>query len=300
MLFTSGGTGRLHGRLSVYYHSEAPTPTAGAGADGDEESDSDSDRDDETVMTESNMLGDSMYDLDSDDDEDEGEDGVDFNYKRAKSFQSASGSLKQKRLRLGPPQDTEVRGKKVPPQLQLKKVEALLYKFSLGVSVELVHARPRAEHRGPESTDGIDATATGMTSPSPEVLANVKKRAKKVTCDDFDKLLGLESGSGNPIHRIMSSFMGPLMRMIRVAVFLIRVSFNVTTWRDPFLSFWVLMTLTFSCIILLVIPWRFFFMVSSMILLGPQVSTHEMLFVLSFSAQLYLPYPSCFCSRTSV
>jgi hypothetical protein len=258
----------------VYYHTEEPTHNTGAGNEDGDDSDSESDRDDETVMTESQMMGDSLFDLDSDEDAENGEEeGVDFNYKRAMAYQTAdSVTSKQRRLRLGPPQDTEVRGRKVPPQLQLKKVETLLYKWSMGVSVEMVHAPPRLEHRGTVSLDGLDTASTGMTAPSPEVMASVMKRSKKVATDDFDRLLGLESGSANPIHRIMSSFMGPLMRMIRVVVYLLRVAFNVSTWRDPYLSFWVLVLLCFVCVLLIVFPWRMFFLVTSSVCLGPQVS----------------------------
>jgi hypothetical protein len=268
---TTGDTGRLHGRLSVYYTTEEPAQNAGQGSDDEGDSDSNSDHDDETVMTESHMIGDSLFDLDSDEDgENEEEEGVDFNYKRAMAYQTTNAvTSTQRRLRLGPPQDTEVKGKKVPPQLQLKKVENLLYKFSLGVSVELVHAPPQ---RGEVNLDALDPALTGMTAPSPEVLANVKKRSKKGSTDEFDKLLGLESGSANPIHRIMSSFMGPLMRMIRVPVYLLRVAFNVSTWRDPYLSFWVLVLLCFVCFLLVIFPWRIFFFVVSLVCLGPQVS----------------------------
>lgn len=237
----------------------------------------DSERDDETVMTESQMVGDTMFDLESEGEEEEemNMEGVDFNYKRAMTHQSSGVITSKRRLRLGPPQDTDVSGRKVPPQLQLKKVETLLYKLSRGISVELVHAPPLAEQT---VTAPVDVAATGMIPPSAEVQANVMKKARKLTYDDFDKLLGLQSRTGNPIHRIMSSFMGPLMRMIRVGVYLIRISFNVTTWRDPYLSFWVLVMLSSLCLLLIVFPWRLFFLASSVVCLGPQVRAPGMLF----------------------
>jgi hypothetical protein len=253
----------------VYYTPAAPT--AESGSVGEDESDLDSDRDDETVMTESQMIGDTMFDLESEGEEEEmNMEGVDFNYKRAMTLQSNEVNAKR-RIRLGPPQDTEVSGRKVPPQLQLKRVETMLYKVSRSVSVELVHAPPRAVRPGAVSTDGQSVASSGMTAPSAEVQASVMKKAKKIPYDDFDKLLGLQSRNANPVHRIMSSFMGPLMRMIRVGVYLMRISFNVTTWRDPYLSFWVLVMLTSLCLLLIIFPWRFFFLISSVICLGPQV-----------------------------
>ena len=262
------GTGRLHGRLSVYYTTELPTSAENADED---DSDVDSDRDDETVMTESQMIGDSLYDLDSDNDDEDYEmnlEGTDYNYKLAMTSQPKGGAY-DRRLRIGPPQDTDLSGgNKVPPQVQLKKVEALLHKFSRSISVEMVHAAPTLEKK--ETVDSL--VSSGMTAPSRELQDKMTKKAKKLMYDDFDKLLGLQSRNANPLHRIMSSFMGPLMRMIRVAIFLIRISFNVTTWRDPYLSFWVLMMLSSLCFLLIFFPWRAFFFVASVVCLGPQVS----------------------------
>jgi hypothetical protein len=262
-----GGTGRLHGRLSVYYTTELPTSSDNADED---DSDRDSDRDDETVMTESQMLGDSLYDLDSDHDDEDYEmnlEGTDYNYKLAMTAKPKGGAY-DRRLRIGPPQDTDLSGgNKIPPQVQLKKVEALLHKFSRSISVEMVHAPPISE-----KTDTVDSAApSGMTAPSRELQDKMTKKAKKLMYDEFDKLLGLHSRNANPVHRIMSSFMGPLMRMIRVVIFLVRISFNVSTWRDPYLSFWVLMMLCSLCFILIFFPWRAFFLVASVICLGPQV-----------------------------
>ena len=98
---------------------------------------------------------------------------------------------------------------------------------------------------------------------------HLQKKMKKLQLDDFDKLLGLRARSGNPVNRIMGSFMGPLMRMMRVPIYLARVMFHVTTWRDPYLTFWVFLFLIALCFILIIFPWRMFFMVSSVLCLGP-------------------------------
>ena len=233
----------------------------------------DSERDDETVMTESQMLSDNMFDLESDADEDEGcIEGMDSDYKRAMILQKGN-AVEKRRIRLGPPQDSDVVGRKVPPQLQLKKVENMLNKVSSGVAVELVHAPPVAR-ASKSDTVSVSMVDSGMTAPSADLNMKMSKKARKIAFDDFDKLLGLQSKSGNPIHRIMSSFMGPLMRMIRIGVFVIRLSFNIGTWRDPYLSFWVLVGLSVICLILIVFPWRSFFGLLSLICLGPQVSSY--------------------------
>jgi hypothetical protein len=259
-----GGTSRLHGRLSVYY-SAAPADDLGGGSGDEDDSEvSDSDHDDETIMTESNMVGDSMFDVDSenDDDEEMGVEAADFNYKRAMSQQD-NQAITQKRIRLGPPQDADVTGsKKVPPQLQLKKVEQLVYKTTMNISVERVAAPP------PNKFTGGD---TSGRSGDVDLPPNFQKKAKKPPLDDFDKLLGLHSKSANPVLRIMSSFMGPMMRILQVPVYVIRVAFNVTTWRDPYLTFWVFVSLVLTCLILIVFPWRSFFLLFTSLCFGPQV-----------------------------
>jgi hypothetical protein len=250
--------------------------------DEDDDSDMDSDHDDETVMTESQMIGDNMFDIESDN-EDEEEEHTDFNYRPAMDSQS-EGPIAKRRLRLGPPQDSDVSGKKVPPQVTLKHVEIKLNKLSLHVASELVHAPPRLQQVDVSIPENDAYASTGMTAPSVEIQNRARKKAKKIHYDDFDKLLGLQSRSANPVHRIMSSFMGPLMRMIRVPVYLMRISFNVTTWRDPFLSFWVLVMLITMCFILIIFPWRSFFFLASALCLGPQVCR---IFALSVIVILY-------------
>jgi len=286
----------------VYYIPEAK-PESGSGADDDDDDDDsmqDSDRDDETVMTESQMIGDSMFDLDDAEEEEEDgiTDGMDSDYKRALAFQSGEDSTRR-RIRVGPPQDCDVLGRKVPPQLTLKRVENMLNKFSGNVSLELVHAPPRAlsASRSDSLDNAASSSTTGMAAPSAALQAKIDKKARKLAYDDFDKLLGLQSRNANPIHRIMSSFMGPIMRMIRVGVFLVRLSFNVTTWRDPYLSFWVLVMLCLLCLILIVFPWRSFFTLMSVVCLGPQVSLQSSVSSTTLPAHSRL---SQLCFRISV
>jgi hypothetical protein len=254
----------------VYYAAAPATENEAGASDEEEDSEEDSDRDDETVMTETQLIGDSMFDLESDPDEDDDEpmEGLDFNYKRAMMKQTERARAVMRRIRLGPPQDIDVQGKKIPPQVILKRVENTLHKVSLRISQELIHERPQAHRVGATSfTDNQSSSAA-----TKEQIPPMSKRAKKLQLDDFDKLLGLQSRTNNPINRIASSFLGPLMRMIRVGVYLIRIAFNVSTWRDPFLSFWIFVFLSTLCVILVFFPWRSFFLLASLVCLGPQVS----------------------------
>lgn len=257
-----GSTTRLHGRLSVYYSSEPPGEGEGNGA-GDEElddSDEDSDRDDETVMSESN-LGDMIYgDFDGEDDDlmDMEISGMQQETLTASSLFQSGESNAKRRIRPGPPQDNDVStSKRIPPQVHLMRVETLLHKISKKVAVEMIHTMP---------TEDKDA---GKDASGAELSASAKKR--KVVMDEFDKLLGLQFRSANPVTRIASSFLGPLMRMFRIFLFLVRISFNISTWRDPYLSFLVFVALSILCLVLVVFPWRTFLFFASVGAVGPQV-----------------------------
>lgn len=261
----AGGNTRLHGRLSVYY--TAAPPVGGESTRGDEDDDSseDSENDDESMDT-----ADTMFNLDYDVDE------LDDPLVEQETIQNAyqqQGNLLEPtvtktRLKLGPPQDVDRRGDKVPPQLQLQKTERRMHNYSFKIAVEPVFAQANT---GEESNIGNPRNAKGE---SREVLLNDQNAAlkkRKAVYDEFDKLLGLKSRSANPLSRIMSSFLGPLMRMCRIILYAFRISYHTFSWRDPFLSFWVLVALCFLCLVLIAFPWRQFFFLAVAALLGPQV-----------------------------
>lgn len=163
-----------------------------------------------------------------------------------------------RRIRVGPPQDNDKRGPKVPPQANLKKIEKNCHKASMGIALEKIHAPALL----PENMEKVEVRAdTGVESST----------KKKMNQDEFDKLLGLQMRTANPVSRIVSSFLGPIMRIQRIVLYACRIAFNVSTWRDPFLSSWVFLVLLFMFIVSLLFPWRKFFFVSTTVLFGPQV-----------------------------
>jgi hypothetical protein len=286
--FSTASNTRLHGRLSVYY---TPTPdsqttntTNADNAEDEDESSEDSGSDDQSVSG----FGDDMFNMDDEmDDEDANFETLDHRMNSSSDRQGsaygygddeptdpailirkAANSIR--RLRVGPPQDSDVKGRKIPPQVHLKKVEYMLHKITNSLSVELVTPPAYAEdstlNAGASASDDEANDGTGMPQPSQALIA--KKR--KLINDEFDKLLGLNAKSANPLNRILSSFLGPLMRIIRIVLFIMRIAFNAATWRDPYLSFWILCALILLCLTLMVFPWRSFFFLSTLICLGPQ------------------------------
>jgi len=259
-----GGTQRLHGRLSVYYQSPA-VDEAGDQNNADEESSYDS-GDDETVITTTGM-GDTMFDMDNLEDEDEEEE---LDGQAAYGYGEQGSRRAKSRVHLGTPQNNDVAGRKVPPQVTLKKIEYLFHKWSWKVAYELVAAPPM-------ESEGASVSAYAKEKENKEYkdLDESEKKAaaalkRKYPLDEFDKLLALEFKSANPVNRILASFLGPMMRMGRTVIYVIRIAFNATTWRDPFLSFWIFMALLALFLLLLVFPWKLFFFLATVILVGPQ------------------------------
>ena len=274
-----GGNQRLHGRLSVYYSKSDDELDINdeAALDDEDSSGEDSEGDDETIASEGNMGDDIFDDLEDEEglivEEDHMENHVDFTA-AASNVQSKNpvalilrqGVKSQaRRLRVGPPQNNDTTsGNKVPPQVQLKRMENILHKFTKRISVEPVHAPLIHMENGQPVARRSSLVVTT------EAIQQLEKEKKKAVHDEFDRLLGMYNFGSNPITKITATFLGPLMRIIRIVVYICRVAFNTTTWRDPFLSFWVFLSLVVLCLVLVVFPWRLFFGMCVVGGVGPQ------------------------------
>lgn len=257
---------RLVGRLSIYvqqvdvvHKQESENQSSYEEEDSSDMSER-GDQDDETVMTEGDMVFD-----DSDMDE---EDEM-MNVANTDVPTLSVSARDSRRICPGPPQNNDVFPiKRIPPQVHLARIEAKLHEVSLHLADELVQVPIKwLDDSAPNG-----AEADMMADDNDNVQGSgSKKKKKKLRWDDFDKLLRLRERHPNPVFRITSAFLGPLMRMLRIFIYAVRVSFNVTTWRDPFLSFWVLATLILLFFILLIFPWRAFLFLAGWVSLGPQV-----------------------------
>jgi len=233
-------------RLSIYTAPDGDEVNSDESEDDD--ASSEEERDTEGMMDE----GDDGYLEDSD------EESVDYAGGKGRLFESGKAST-TRRIRAGPPQNSDTRGRKVPPQVHLSKVEHMLQRATKNISVEHVHFPPPHIQANLEK----ESNAKG---PAGDIITAKERQ----NFDEFDKLLGFRSKNPNPILRITSSFLGPLMRIIRIAIYATRIAFNVTAWRDPFLTFWAFTFLCLLVFVLLIMPWRWFFFAASIVLLGPQ------------------------------
>ncbi|KAL7580121.1 hypothetical protein ACA910_012880 [Epithemia clementina (nom. ined.)] len=276
-----GSNTRLHGRLSVYY---APADSDQGGGDdsGEEEDDESSDDSagDETII-EGAGIYDSAFDLDDGDDDDipgPGRGGSSQRYEGATVYGYGTGGPgtdtqgekgKIRRIVHSAQNIDDAGGAAVPPQVTVKRVENLFHKNSYSLAVEKVVAPPTKEHVQLALNKGNDHGHEKLALTTEEIEKEIEKM-RKAYLDEFDKLLGLQSKSSNPISRMFATFLGPLMRILRIPVFMFRILFNASTWRDPFLSFWLFCFMCLALIILMAFPWRLFFLLVTVIGLGPQ------------------------------
>lgn len=94
----------------------------------------------------------------------------------------------------------------------------------------------------------------------------------KDTKREIEKLLNLGTySSSNMIVSRAAPYVAPLLGAALSFLGVFRSAFNVFTWRDPYMSFWVSVFGLLVTIILFYFPWRLFFLVTGCIVVGPQV-----------------------------
>lgn len=95
---------------------------------------------------------------------------------------------------------------------------------------------------------------------------------KSLLLSENEKMQGLQTKYGNPLIAMTAKFLEPVMRCLEVYLSIVRAGFSVATWKDPYMSFWILIGLIFLMIFLIVFPWKLFFLIIGIVSFGPQVS----------------------------
>ncbi|KAL7447476.1 hypothetical protein ACHAXM_011388 [Skeletonema potamos] len=94
---------------------------------------------------------------------------------------------------------------------------------------------------------------------------------------DLDKMLGVgQFSQWNPIVSKVTSQFIPITRILGVFLSIYRSFYNIVTWRDPILTFWLSIAGTMSIALLLVFPWRLVFFLVGVLFLGPQNWVYRM------------------------
>ncbi|CAB9510264.1 expressed unknown protein [Seminavis robusta] len=108
--------------------------------------------------------------------------------------------------------------------------------------------------------------------------ANATRRRKGQVKKDLNKLLQIGQYSHvNPVVGRVGQYVEPIVGASHSFLSAFRALFNVMTWRDPFLSFWISL-LGFALVALLfVFPWRWFLFVLGLWFVGPQNLVYRVL-----------------------
>jgi len=93
---------------------------------------------------------------------------------------------------------------------------------------------------------------------------------KSLLLSENEKMQGLQTKYGNPLIAMTAKFLEPVMRCLQVYLSIVRAGFSVATWKDPYMSFWILIGLIFLMIFLIVFPWKLFFLIIGIVSFGPQ------------------------------
>jgi hypothetical protein len=97
------------------------------------------------------------------------------------------------------------------------------------------------------------------------------KRRNGDVSKSLDKLLKVHQYSHpNPFVARMGLYVEPIIGSAYSFLLPFRAGFNLLTWRDPMLTFWVSVFCGILSLILFVFPWRIFLFVLGIFLVGPQ------------------------------
>lgn len=115
-----------------------------------------------------------------------------------------------------------------------------------------------------------DAQSRRQTSRK-ESSRRAKARMKRSRKDEYDRLLAINKYShGNPWLAKVGIIVQPIIEIALEWLCLFRALFNMFTWRDPILSFWISIVLPVVVVILHLFPWRLVLAVVGFALFGPQ------------------------------
>ncbi|KAG7338763.1 C2 domain containing protein [Nitzschia inconspicua] len=184
------------------------------------------------------------------------------------SFRSEKRGGSQKQLYTG----TEIKIEDLPPRLRypnqdihckepskkknlsgdLDELRDNIHKLSFHLFNDRTHIPP---------SDG--ALHLGATRRSEKSAAALKA--------ELERLLNIGPySSSNPVIARIGLYLEPIVDSLQSILAISRVVYNVLTWRDPMLSFWVTILFMLSSILLFFFPWRLVFFIIGLAVLGPQ------------------------------
>jgi copper chaperone CopZ len=105
-------------------------------------------------------------------------------------------------------------------------------------------------------------------------FGDAKKADRKRKVDvkkQLDKYLGVSKYSySNPFVARVGSYVEPIIGSSYSFLCLFRAGFNLVTWRDPMMTFWLSLFSSALVLVLFIFPWRLFLFVVGILVVGPQ------------------------------
>jgi hypothetical protein len=155
--------------------------------------------------------------------------------------------------RLIPEQNSDVKGQKNNKKLsdELDEIRNTIHKMTFHLFNDRTHVVRRR-----------DACYFGQ--------AKKDKRRRGHVNKELDRLLNVGQYSGNPVVARVGLFLEPIIHAARSGLCFSRAVYNIITWRDPMLSFWVSILLAAIVVVLFIFPWKLFFFLTGLVAVGPQ------------------------------
>merc|ERR1712238_564005 len=89
--------------------------------------------------------------------------------------------------------------------------------------------------------------------------------------DEMDKVLLINQYShSNPWINRVALVMQPMVEIAQAFLFALRAVFNVFTWQDPILCFWICFVGPFLAVLLYIAPYRILLGMTGVYVIGPQ------------------------------
>lgn len=129
-------------------------------------------------------------------------------------------------------------------------------------------------HTSKSKKKGLKQTISNPLSKKEEKKKK-KERAKMgpydLRKDEYDKLLQINKYShSNPWINRVAVIVQPIVEMVQEFLCLFRSLFNIFTWQDPIMSFWIAILGPIVVLFLHLAPWRYLLGIAGLLFVGPQ------------------------------
>jgi hypothetical protein len=130
------------------------------------------------------------------------------------------------------------------------------------------HSKPSQKSHSMRSMRSASRDQPQKSRSTDELKPGMDVAARK---DEYNKLLSIDKYShGNPWVNKVGVILQPIVEIALEWLCLFRALFNIFTWRDPILSFWISIIGPILVVVLHFFPWRWVMGIVGILVMGPQ------------------------------